>query len=86
MALPNSQTSREMARLGSDFASIDISNSHITHSKSMSESQLPDKKEKSSLLPMQIENNSHDNGTITWYNCTTESAFANSKQFPIHHS
>ena len=33
MAQPNSQTTRELAKLGANFASIDISNSHIAHSK-----------------------------------------------------
>ena len=34
MAQPNSQTTKELARLGADFASINILNSHVTHSKS----------------------------------------------------
>ena len=42
MAQPNSQTKRELAKLGADFASININNSHITHSKSKNASQAPD--------------------------------------------
>ena len=33
VALQNSRTMRELASLGADFASINISNSHVTHSK-----------------------------------------------------
>ena len=52
MALPNSQTTRGLARLGADCANIDISNSHVTSSKLRSESQIPDKVEEILLLPM----------------------------------
>ena len=43
MALLNSGTTRELARLGADFASINISNNHVTHSQERRESQIPEK-------------------------------------------
>ena len=52
-----------MARLAADFASIEISNSHVICSKSTNESKIPCKTEGSLLLPIQIGNNSHDEGT-----------------------
>ena len=64
MALPDSQTTRELARLGADFAMINISNSHITCSKLRNESQIHGKTERSLLLPVQNGNNSYDEGTI----------------------
>ena len=48
------ETQREFARLGSDLASIDFSNGHVTCSKLRIESQIPDKTEGSLLLPIQI--------------------------------
>ena len=64
MALPNSLITRELTRLGDDFASINISNGHVTSSKSRSKAQIPDKIERSLLLTIQIGNNSNDEGTI----------------------
>ena len=40
MALPNLQITRELARLEANFASINISNSDIVHSKSENELQI----------------------------------------------
>ena len=53
MALPNTWATRELARLGADYASIVNSNSDITWSKWRSEWQVPDKTEGSLLLPTQ---------------------------------
>ena len=63
MTLPNSQTTRELVRLGADFVSINTSNSHITQSQA-AESQIPDKTEGSLLLPLEIWNSSNGEGTI----------------------
>ena len=62
MAQLNSLTTRELAKLGADFASVNITNSHVTCSKCRNASQTPDQTEWSWLLPLQIENN--DQGPI----------------------
>ena len=55
---------RELARLGVDFASIDIGNSLATHSQAKRESQILDKIEGCLLLPLQIGNSSNGERTI----------------------
>ena len=64
MALQNSGATRELAISGPDFASIDIRNKYVTHSRCRCESQITHRTERSLLLPMQIGNNSLDEGTI----------------------
>ena len=64
MAIPYSRTTREVARLGADFASINISNSYLTHSQVRRESQINDKSEGSLLLPLQIGNSTNNEGTM----------------------
>ena len=53
-----------MVGLETDFASINISNSHVTHCKLRNQSQIHDKTEGSLLLPIPIGKNSHNEGTI----------------------
>ena len=50
MDLPKSRTARQLARLGANFASIDIGNSHTTHNQARRNSQKPCKIEGSLLL------------------------------------
>ena len=57
---------QELARLGADFAGIDISNSHVSHSQAIRESQIPDKTAVSLLLPLQIRESSNGEGTIPY--------------------
>ena len=63
MTQSNSQTTRELVRLGADFASIDIRNSHVTCSILRKESQIPDRR--NFIITYPNWNNSHDEGTIT---------------------
>ena len=44
-----------MARLGADFASININNSHVTHHKLKNTLQIPGKTEGSLLLPVELK-------------------------------
>ena len=80
MALPNLRTTRELARLGANFASMDINNSHVTHSQVRGECEIPDKQEGSLLLPLQIRNSGNNEGTMPG---TT--AFTDSGQYSVHH-
>ena len=64
MALPNSPTARDLARLEADFASTDISNSHVTCSQAREESQIPDKTEGSLIMPLEIGNCKNGEWTI----------------------
>ena len=64
MDQPNSRNATELARLGANFASINIGNSNVSHSQRRRESQIPDKTEGSLLLPLQIRSSSNGEGTI----------------------
>ena len=75
MALSNSRATRELAGLGACFASVDISNSHITHSEARRESQIPDKPEGSLILPLQI-----------WKGVNSEGAMPDATASPNLHS
>ena len=63
MDLPNSKTAKDLAGLGAIVASIDIGNSHVTHSQARRESHIPYKAEESLLLPLQIRDSSNAVGT-----------------------
>ena len=54
MAQPNSQTTRELAKLEDNVANIKINNSHITCSKSENASQTSNQTEGGLLLPVQV--------------------------------
>ena len=52
MTQPNALTTRELAKLGADFASGNINNTHLTHSKLKNVSQTPDQTERNLFLPV----------------------------------
>ena len=83
MYLPNSRTARQLARLGGDFANIDISNRWITLSQVGRESQMPYKTEGSLLLPVQIRDSSDSERTIHYANSSPNlnSPFLDSPQY-----
>ena len=62
MDLTNSRTARELARLGTKFANINIGNRHVMHSQVRRESPMVDKKEGSLLLPLKIRDRSDSEG------------------------
>ena len=64
MAQLNSWTTRELVKLGTDFASVGINNSHFTYRNLTKCITTPDQTEGSLLLSAQVENTSNDQGLV----------------------